>query len=410
MRKSLVKSTLVFISCVFLLCSCGKNDNDNQSYDGRQYDISINQDKSVVATSNKLSDGTYTLILSGSGQTKDYQSKNAVPWNPISKKISSVTINEGLVNVGDYFFNAFLLSEYILPSTIKTVGDHSFNSNAIIYTFGDLLNNIDNDVYYYSETKPLSNGNYFYMENDVPQIWILKTLKFLFIGNSFTFRGDPVGTSGDSTADPAVPRYFKKIAINLNKDVDVDFVVESAYTLTKYANKDDAKGAIVEQKLTGNQYDFVILQDQSYRPLENYSGFESAVRALKKRIDETQENCRTILYETWGYPKYVNEHSTYSSIEQMELALREAYTTVGSENGCSVNYVGKAFTFMAKNHPSFNIYQDDNMHQNMFGAYLSAAVHVRSIFKCLVSGCTDYCEISDSNKCRTLLSVADQVI
>ncbi len=406
MRKSLVKSTLAFISCVFLLCSCEKNNNDNQSYDGRQYDISINQDKSVVATSNKLSDGTYTLTFSGEGQVVDYQSKNSVPWNPISKKISSVTINEGLVNVGDYFFNTFLLSEYILPSTIKTVGDHSFNSNAIIYTFGDLLNNIDNDVYYYSENKPAVNGNYFHMIGGEPVIWIITTLKFLFIGNSFTYKGSIEGTE----ANPEVPADFKKIANSFNIDVSVDAVCKGSHSLTKFANPSDEMGAIVENKLTTKQYDYVILQEQSTTPINNYSTFETAVKKLKKRIGETQNDCKTVLYETWGTPfNTSNEPTKYgSTVTEMEEKLRDAYTNAGQAAGCSVNYIGKAFTY-AYDHEHLNIFNADNRHQNEYGAYLSAACHVRSLFNVKVANCTEFCGLSQ-NECKALLSVTDTVI
>ena len=405
-RNSLRKLGTILFS-IFLVAGCSNNKQENnQTYDGRVFDISVAQDKSLTATSTKVGNG-YTLKISGSGQAKDYSKKEEVPWNPIVKKITSVTINEGIINIGDYSFYSLTLSEYILPSSVKAVGDNSFNKSAVIYTYGDLLNNIENNVYYYSETKPTTNGNYFHIVDGAPVVWILTTLKFLFIGNSFTYRG----SSSASETNPEVPADFKKIAANMDINVEIDSVCKGSHTLTKFGDPTDEKGMVVESKLTSNQYDYVILQEHSTTPINNYSTFEAAVKKLKKRIDETQTNCRTVLYETWGTPYNTsNEPSKYgTSVTAMEEKLREAYTNAGDASGCSVNYIGKAFSY-AYDHEHIDIYYSgDNRHQNEYGAYLSAASHIRSLFKIKVSNCKEYCGL-DQTKCKALLSVTDTVV
>ena len=386
---------------VFLVVGCNKQSQENQTYDNRVFDISYNQDKSLTATSKKV-DNYYELTISGQGKAIDYTKKEEVPWNPIIKKIKNVTIEEGIYNIGDYYFFSLPLEYFILPSTVETVGDNSFNGASIIYTFGGLLNNITNKVYYYSETKPSSTGNYFYMEDGVPHPWILKTLSFLFIGNSFTYRGN----NTSDTTNPEVPGDFKKIANNLNIDVNIDSVCKGSHSLTKFANPSDEMGAIVESKLTTNKYDYVILQEQSTTPINNYNTFLTAVKKLKTRIDQTQTNCQTILYETWGSPTAI-EGTSYATVGAMEEALRTAYTNAGLEAGCKVNYIGQAFTYTYEQ-LHINVYADDNRHQNGLGAYLSAACHVRSIFKVNVSKCTDYCG-NNETECKALLGVADTI-
>ena len=401
------KLALFGIAILSLLAigGCGDTSDTQQTYDGRVFDISVSQDKSLTATSNK--DGNnYTLTISGEGQAIDYERKELVPWNPIIKKINKVTIEEGITNIGDYFFFSLPLNHFILPTTVKAVGDNSFNSKSIIYTYGDLLNNIENDVYYYSETKPFKDGKYFYISDGEPQIWITTPLSFLFIGNSFTYRG----TNISDTEHPEVPADFKKIAANFDIDVTIDSVCKGSHSLTKFANPDDEMGSIVESKLTTNKYDYVILQEQSTTPINNYSSFLSAVKKLKTRIDQTQSNCKTVLYETWGTPYNVNnDPQTYgTSVTAMEAKLRDAYTNAADESGCLIDYVGKAFTY-AYEHEHINIYADDNRHQNGLGAYLSAASHVRSLFKVKVSNCTEYCGLSQT-ECKALLSITDTVI
>ncbi len=413
MKKTKLVYLLSVMACVFTLAGCSnKENNNNQSYDGREFDISAAQDNSVVAKTTK--EGfDYNLEITGSGIAKDYQKKEQAPWYPLSKKIKNVTINEGIENIGDYFFTSLTLEYYILPSTVDAVGDNSFNGGATIYTYGGTINNISNDVYYYSETQPTTPGNYFYMEDGKPQIWVFvptTKISFLFIGNSFTYRG--VNTSENNPAE--VPEDFKKIATNMGLNVEVDAVYKGSHSLTKFADKTDEKGAIVEDKLTHNQYDYVILQEQSTTPINNKSTFIAAVKKLKVRIDATQTNCKTILYETWGTPYNVNQDpQTYgATVGAMEAKIRQAYTEAGEEANCLVSYIGKAFTYTYENHSSIGIYADDNRHQNGYGAYLSAACHLRSIFKMKMSNCTEYrADLSlDQNNCKTLLSVADKVI
>ena len=407
------KSLMTFLTSVFAtfaVVGCTAKDNQNQTYDGRVFDISVKQDKSLTATSKKV--GTnYTLEISGEGEAIDYNKKEAVPWNPFIKKINAVTINDGIENIGDYYFYSLPLEYFVLPESVLSVGDNSFNKNSVIYTFGEKLNNISNDVYYYSETKPTTQGNYFYMDNGVPVIWVLKQLSFLFIGNSFTYRGVNTGNKDN----PEVPMYFGEIARNLGFDVLIDSVCEPSYSLTKFADKNDVRGKDVEDKLTHNKYDYVILQEQSTTPINNYDTFSTAAAKLKTRINQTQTNCQTILYETWGTPYNTTKEGTSepdkygNSVTAMEAKLRTAYTNVGGEINSQVNYVGKAFS-EAFDKEHIDIYADDDRHQNGYGAYLSAAVHVRSIFRASVSNNTYYFESANQTICNSLLRIADTVI
>ena len=60
------------------------------------------------------------------------------------------------------------------------------------------------------------------------------------------------------------------------------------------------------------------------------------------------------------------------------------------------------------NPTDINIYYEDNRHQNEYGAYLSAACHVRSMFNIDVTKSTEYCGL-DEAKCKTLLEVAKNI-
>ena len=65
--------------------------------------------------------------------------------------------------------------------------------------------------------------------------------------------------------------------------------------MTKFADEKDEKGKEVDDKLRANQYDIIVLQDQSTRPLDNNSGFVSGVKAMRDKIKATQKNCKIYL-------------------------------------------------------------------------------------------------------------------
>lgn len=395
MKKSIVRLSAIILPLIFSAVSCGPT-TSAPTYDGRTFDISVQQDSSLVAKSEKI-DNYYSLTISGVGEGKDYEKKEQVPWNPIAKKINSVEVQEGITHIGDYFFYSLTnLHEFILPSTVTSAGENSFNKNAVVYTFGSRLEHVEN-CYVYSENRPTQEGKYFYLLDGVPTIWYLDNVDVLFIGNSFTYFTQTV-------ENPAVPEFFTKIAASLNIGVNADFVVKGSHSLTKFANKEDEQGAIVEEKLTTKSYDYVILQEQSTTPINNYNTFESAVKKLKKIISETQDNCEVYLYETWGSETAI-QNTKYKTVGEMEADLREAYTKAGEETECKVNYVGKAFTYTYENLKNINIYHTDNRHQNLNGSYLSAAVHIKGIFGIDVTKATDYCGL-DEDVCKSLLSVA----
>ena len=395
MKKILLIVLVLLFSIVFT--SCKDKEQDNKGYDGRVFDISLNNDQSLVAKITKVGIN-YELVITGRGEAKTYSKKELVPWNAISKNIIKVVIEEGITSIGDYYFSSCTLNSYIVPSTVKKINVNSFNSNATIYSYSTLPieENCPNTVYYYSETSKNGSSQYWHMVNGNPVIW--QTLKVLFIGNSFTYY--PY-----KDANPAVPLIFKSLADNLGLDVEIDFVVKGSHNLKKFADANDEQGKIVDQKLkASNDYDFVIIQEQSTTPMNNYNNFKQGVEALLNKVKATQENCQVVLYSTWGYPSGLNT-STLSTISAMEALIREGYEKCADEFKLPISYVGKAFTYVYDNHKNINLYWSDDKHQSYAGAYLSACVHISTLFGVDVRNATFNGEL-DQETATTLKNVA----
>ena len=149
--------------------------------------------------------------------------------------------------------------------------------------------------------------------------------------------------------------------------------------MTKFADATDEYGKIVDDKLHANQYDIIVLQDQSTRPLDNNSGFVSGVKAMRDKIKATQKNCKIYLYSTWGYEEAAKTAKT--TIVGLEAQLRKAYEDVASQIAAAgVCQVGQAFSKVYTEHAdTIDLYYSDNKHPSYAGSYLSACVHVATL-------------------------------
>lgn len=401
--KKLFGITLASIS---LLAGCNNSTSQNSGYDGRVFDISIAQDESITASLKKVG-SSFEITISGSGEALSFEKKEVVPWNAISKKISKVTIEEGITNIGNYYFYSSTLNYYYIPSSVIKVEEFSFNASATIYSYSneEIEFEAKNKIYYYSETAPSEKDKYWHKVGENPIIW--DTYKVFFIGNSFTFY--PHDEEYDST-NPAICDLTKKISTDLGLAVEVDFVVKGGHTLKKHADANDEMGAIVDEKLkANNDCDFVILQEQSTTPVDNYNAFNAGVTGLVNKVKATQEDCEVILYATWGFPSGVVAGTKFSSVKDMEQLIREAYIKCGDENNLRVNHVGEAFTYVYENYKNIALYGSDDKHQSYAGAYLSACVHVASLFNVDIRT-TNFNGRLDGTTANTLQEVAYNVV
>ncbi len=320
----------------------------------------------------------YILTIEGSGAIPDYSSESETPWYGKAGRVTSIEIAEGITYVGSYTFAGCAYVDYvILPASVTEVGAHSFNSNIMVCANeeanGEVTAGEGVTVYTYSAGQPENSGNYWHYVSGVPVAWINSVitdeLKVLFIGNSFTFYND-------------LPSLFASVANSVGANVTVDSVTASSYNLSSFADETDTYGKQVAEKLASNQYDVIILQEQSTRPINNYNLFLQGATTLKEKIDSTQADCDIYLYQTWGYPDAVTGSGNFADISTMEAALRTAYENCVSAIGATVVYVGEAFTYVYNNYTSINLYNEDNSHPSYEGSYLAACVFAATITGC----------------------------
>lgn len=388
-----ISPLILFMMSGSLLCGC--NDNSSSGFNNKSYDISLNQDNSLIAKTTKISDG-YRLEIDGTGSSLNYTRKK-VPWYSIAPFITEININEGITDIGENLFSDLNFSYFILPSSVSSVKNNSFKDNIVLYSYSNTFEgNEFYTTYYYSELTPPNDGKtYWHFVNDNPTIWVVSQIKVLFIGNSFTYYND-------------LPLLTQEVAKSLGYDFISDSITQGSYTLTKFADNTDPKGKEVEDKLNStNDYDYVILQEQSTRSYENPNEFEKAVSDLNIKIKNTQENASIRLYETWGFPIAANELKI--TIPEVEEKIRNEYDRVGNKYNLDVHYVGEAFSYVYQNYQDINLYNDDGRHPSYEGSYLASLVHVASLLGVDIRATTFIGDLNE-DVANTLQEVAYKIV
>lgn len=186
-----------------------------------------------------------------------------------------------------------------------------------------------------------------------------KHYSFLFIGNSYTHY------------NKMPEQLFANIMLSAGYKVTVSTVVKGSWNLLDFANPLDTYGAQVEKALADTKYDFVVMQEQSTRPIVSPEKFYTGVREMLKKVEAN--GATPILYGTWGRQ---TGSSTLTSNgwtnESMTWMLTAAYEAIGEEMGVDVAKVGLAFYDVHKNNPSIVIYDEDKSHPSAMGSYLAA--------------------------------------
>lgn len=171
-----------------------------------------------------------------------------------------------------------------------------------------------------------------------------KSLKLLFIGNSFTQRNN-------------LPKLLADLAAARGIQVDHELISAGGASLRRHWNGDRAIAAIE----TG-AYDYVVLQEQSTLPVKNAARMADNVRLFAELIK--QHGAKPVLYMTWARENTPNA----------QQAITAAYESIGQEVGAIVVPVGRVWQAYLAKHDEPELYDRDGSHPTLAGSYLAACV------------------------------------
>lgn len=199
-----------------------------------------------------------------------------------------------------------------------------------------------------------------------------KDLRILFIGNSFTFVNDMSGK-------------FTKLAEAAGYHPYVERIATSAITLSEMADRNTEYGEKVYKTLTSTEWDYVILQEQSQKPItQPETSTYPAIRTLNQWIEAA--SAKTVLYMTWGYDNNMRLEIDSVPISlnrvQMQRILAKNYYYIGNSIGAQVSPIGLAFGQCQSIYPEISLVLDSDLyHPNESGAYLAACTMYTTIYQ-----------------------------
>jgi len=196
------------------------------------------------------------------------------------------------------------------------------------------------------------------------------TRRVLFIGNSYVYTNN-------------LPVILQQLATSLGDTLIYEESVPGGMTFQGHSTDPTTLN-----KIKAQQWDIVVLQEQSQRPA--FSPAQVAVdvypyaRKLDSLVRANKACTETMFFMTWGrkngdasncaaYPPIC----TYLGMQQ---SLRESYMQMAQDNNSIVSPVGAAWKQVRDSFPSIDLYSTDESHPSVSGSYLAACVFYASIF------------------------------
>lgn len=193
-------------------------------------------------------------------------------------------------------------------------------------------------------------------------------MKFLFIGNSYTYYHDLPGT-------------FAAICLANGHEIEVDSVTKGGYSINNYLDESDTFGRRLAIKLKTEKYDAVVIQEQSIRAAAEPERYFTAIKELVRRIRLTQPEIKLYIYATWarrdGNGVLAENGWTHDT---MLKKLRDSFESIAEELGGEVVYAGDAMHEAYRGAAGDTVYAPDGSHPSEDGTKLVAKVFYDKIF------------------------------
>lgn len=188
------------------------------------------------------------------------------------------------------------------------------------------------------------------------------TLSVFFIGNSYTNYNN-------------LPSMVANMANANGKVLNTVSHTPGGSTLEQHASNSN-----VNNILSNQQFDFVVLQEQSQKPSFPPTQVASEVypyaQDLVNQINNSQNCAQSVFYMTWGREngdqancQFYPPLCTYAGMQQR---LRESYTEMADDNNAIVSPVGAIWQQVRISDPNISLYTGDGSHPNIVGSFLAA--------------------------------------
>jgi prepilin-type N-terminal cleavage/methylation domain-containing protein len=180
-----------------------------------------------------------------------------------------------------------------------------------------------------------------------------KPIRVLFVGNSYTFANN-------------LPRQVQLLAEAAGDQpaLGIDSQLVGGATLEQHWNE-----GVALKKIRQEKWDFVVLQEQSMRPVIDRASMWHYARLFDPEIRE-QESI-PLYFLTWAR----------QSLPETQVRLNSSYVGIARERKSEVAPVGVAWREAFRQLPGLVLHDPDGSHPNPTGTYLAACVFYATIYE-----------------------------
>ena len=223
--------------------------------------------------------------------------------------------------------------------------------------------------------------------------------KVLFLGNSYTYYNN-------------LPITLQEMGFSDANDLIIDQNTPGGSTLMAHSSN-----ATSLQKIQANNWDYVVLQDQSQLPSFSWSQVQSDVlpyaEILVDSIRSANECAIPLFFNTWGRENGDPQWDSVNTFEKMNDRLFNTYGLMAETHSGKRAPVGMAFAKVKQDQGNVvthsQLYTSDGSHPSKLGSYLTACVFYELIFETTVVG-NSYLDPAISNaQANYLQTVAHEV-
>lgn len=196
-----------------------------------------------------------------------------------------------------------------------------------------------------------------------------QTKKVLFLGNSYTYGNN-------------LPNLIQQMATSTN-----DILIQDSNAIGGFRFMDHVTNQTSLTKLNANQWDYVVLQEQSQMPAfplgyVNQNVFPYANQLVN--LAKQNYTCEVpLFFTTWGRKNgdpqiCLNGQCTYTVMDDL---LQQRYRAMADTNKGVVSPVAQVWRYIRANHPTIELYTSDESHPSLAGSMAAAYAFYVAIFK-----------------------------
>lgn len=201
------------------------------------------------------------------------------------------------------------------------------------------------------------------------------TKRVLFLGNSYTYVNN-------------LPQMVSDMAASTGKTLTFDSNTPGGYYLGQHLTNPESLA-----KIKAGNWDNVVLQDQSMALAypDRYKNFIATGVDLDSIIKANNLCSQTMFYSTWGRkngdtylctpPQCAEDTWINRTYYQMDSEIEANYKIIADSLKSSMTPVGAVWRYIRQQHPTIELFQEDESHPSLAGSYAVACSFYATIFR-----------------------------